>query len=33
MMEKLRREMEADQEDYATHFSPGEWLAMDRERE
>ena len=33
MMEKLRREMEADQEDYASHFSPEEWLAMDRERE
>jgi hypothetical protein len=33
LVEEVLREVEADQEDYASHFTADEWDAMDRERE
>jgi hypothetical protein len=33
LVEAVLREMEADQKDYASHFTAEEWDAMDRERE
>jgi hypothetical protein len=33
LVEEVLREMEANQEDYASHFTAEEWDAMDRERE
>ncbi|MFN6114581.1 MAG: hypothetical protein ACK46G_07565 [Flavobacteriales bacterium] len=33
LVEEVLREVEADQEDYASHFTAEEWDAMDRERE
>ncbi|MGV9012556.1 MAG: hypothetical protein ACOH13_08185 [Flavobacteriales bacterium] len=33
LLEKVLHEVEADQENYASHFTPEEWDAMDRERE
>jgi hypothetical protein len=33
LVAEVLREVEADQEDYASHFTAEEWDAMDRERE
>jgi GTPase SAR1 family protein len=33
LVEEVLREVEAEQEDYASHFTSEEWDAMDRERE
>ena len=33
ILEKVLREVQTEQEDYASHFTAEEWDAMDRERE
>jgi hypothetical protein len=33
LVEEVLREVEADKEDYASHFTSEEWDSMDRERE